>query len=220
MTPMDHPPYQTLPDTLPEDPLPLFASWFAEATSGKMTINPNAFVLATTNDRNEPVVRTVLCKHLNAETGYLVFHTNYKSDKGRQLAKRRRAAAVFYWDWLGRQVRLAGAVLPSPKAESDAYFASRDRDSRIGAWASEQSKPVDSRDEMLAKFAATRERFGADGDVPRPPHWGGFRFWFDMVELWVAGEHRVHDRARWTRAIQGHQDHFHGGPWLGTRLQP
>jgi pyridoxamine 5'-phosphate oxidase len=220
MTAMDQPPRQTLPRTLPENPLPLFASWYEEATSSNMTLNPNAFVLATTNDRNEPVARNVLCKQLDADAGFLVFHTNYKSDKGRQLAKRRRAAGVFYWDWLGRQVRLAGAVVQASRTESDAYFAIRDRDSQIGAWASEQSKPVESREAMLAQFAAARERFSTEEEVPRPPHWGGFRFWFDTVELWVAGEHRVHDRARWTRTIQGHEDHFHGGPWRATRLQP
>lgn len=211
---------EQLPEPLPEDPLPLVERWLAEAMAKRPTPNPNAISLATTNDRGEPSVRIVLCKELDAHAGFFVFYTNYKSDKGRQLAKRRRAAAVFHWDALGRQVRLAGSVLRSPDAESDAYFATRDRDSQIGAWASDQSRPVASRAELLEKVAVTLTRLGADRDVPRPPHWGGFRFWIDTVELWVQGEARVHDRARWTRTIQGHQDHFHGGPWTATRLQP
>jgi pyridoxamine 5'-phosphate oxidase len=211
---------QTLPESLPEDPLPLVERWLEEAMAQQLTPNPNAFALATSNDRGEPVARMILCKDFDAQAGYLVFYTNYKSDKGRQLSKRRRAAALFHWDALGRQVRLGGAVVQSPKSESDAYFASRDRDARIGAWASDQSRPIGSRAELLAKVAAAQARFGADGEVPRPPHWGGFRLWIDTVELWVAGEARVHDRARWTRTIHGHEDHFHGSPWRATRLQP
>jgi pyridoxamine 5'-phosphate oxidase len=211
---------EELPERLPEDPLHLVELWLAEAMERRLTPNPNAVSLATTNDRGEPAVRIVLCKELDVHAGYFVFYTNYKSDKGRQLAKRRRAAAVFHWDSLGRQARLAGAVTRSPAAESDAYFTTRDRDSRIGAWASEQSRPLESRAELLEKVAAARSRFGAEDDIPRPPHWGGFRFWIDMVELWTQGEARIHDRARWTRTIQGHEDHFHGGPWKATRLQP
>jgi len=209
-----------LPDLLPDDPLPLVERWLQEAMERKLTPNPNAMTLATSNDRGEPVVRIVLCKEIDAHAGYVVFYTNYKSDKGKQLAKRRRASALFHWDGFGRQVRLAGAVIRSPAAESDAYFATRHRDSQIAAWASDQSRPIDSRAELLAKVAAARERFGADGEVPRPPHWGGYRLWADTVELWVDGAARVHDRARWTRTIQGHEDHFHGSPWRATRLQP
>ena len=210
----------TLPDSLPEDPMPLVERWLEEAMARKLTPNPNAMSLATANDRGEPVVRIVLCKELDPHAGYLAFYTNYKSDKGRQLAKRRRAAALFHWDGLGRQVRLLGSVVRSPDAESDAYFAKRDREHQLSAWASDQSRPIESRAELLQKVAATRERFGAEGAVPRPPHWGGYRLWVDSVELWVDGEARVHDRARWTRTIQGHEDHFHGGPWRATRLQP
>jgi len=210
----------TLPDSLPEDPMPLVERWLEEAMARKLTPNPNAMSLATSNDRGEPVVRIVLCRELDANAGFLVFYTNYKSDKGRQLAKRRRAAALFHWDGLGRQVRLLGSVVRSPDTESDAYFAKRDRAHQISAWASDQSRPIESREELLKKVATTRERFGAEGPVPRPPHWGGYRLWVDSVELWVDGEARVHDRARWTRTIQGHEDHFHGGPWRATRLQP
>ena len=102
---------ETLPDPLPDDPLPLVERWLQEATERKLTPNPNAIALATANDRGEPVVRIVLCKEFDPYAGYLVFYTNYKSDKGRQLTKRRRASALFHWDALGRQVRLAGAVV-------------------------------------------------------------------------------------------------------------
>jgi pyridoxamine 5'-phosphate oxidase len=209
-----------LPETLPADPLPLVEQWLAEALERKLTPNPNAISLATLNERREPVVRIVLCKDFNAQAGYLVFHTNYMSDKGRQLSTRQRAAALFHWDELGRQVRLTGSVTRSPPEESDAYFASRDRDSRIGAWASDQSRPIPSRAALLEKVATTRASFGADGDVARPPHWGGFRLWFDTVELWIDGPARVHDRARWARQLQGHGDHFHASAWRATRLQP
>jgi pyridoxamine 5'-phosphate oxidase len=211
---------ETLPDPLPEDPLPLVELWLKEAVAQKLTPNPNAIALATANDRGEPSVRIVLCKDFDPHAGYLVFYTNYKSDKGRQLAKRRRASALFHWDALGRQVRMAGAVVPSPKAESDAYFATRGRDSRIGAWASDQSRPIESRAALLDKVAAAQARFPDGDDVPRPAHWGGYRLWLDTVELWVDGPARAHDRARWTRTIRGHEDHFHGGDWHVTRLQP
>jgi pyridoxamine 5'-phosphate oxidase len=211
---------ETLPETLPDDPVPLLAAWLEDAMERKPTPNPNAIALATLTERRDPAVRIVLCKDLNAHAGYLVFFTNYLSDKGRQLATRQRAAGVFHWDALGRQARVTGSVVRSPAAESDAYFASRDYERRIGAWASDQSRPIASRSAMLEKVAAMRERFGAGSDVPRPEHWGGFRLWFETVELWVDGEARVHDRARWSRSLQAHGDHFHASPWRGTRLQP
>lgn len=211
---------ETLPETLPEDPVPLLAAWLEDAMERKPTPNPNAIALATVNERRDPTVRIVLCKDLNADAGYLVFFTNYLSDKGRQLATRYRAAAVFHWDALGRQARVTGSVVKSPAAESDAYFASRDYDRQIGAWASDQSRPIASRSAMLEKVAAMRERFPPGSQVPRPEHWGGYRLWFETVELWVEGEARVHDRARWSRSLQAHGDHFHASAWRGTRLQP
>jgi pyridoxamine 5'-phosphate oxidase len=211
---------ELLPEILPDDPLPLLAQWLSEALEKKLTPNPDAITLATVNERRDPVARIVLCRGLNAQAGYLVFYTNYLSDKGRQLATRYRAAAVFHWDALGRQARVTGSVLRSPPEESDAYFASRPRESCIGAWASDQSRPIGSRAELLQKVAAAEERFRGSDDVPRPEHWGGYRLWFDTVELWMQGPARVHDRARWSRMLQAHGDHFHASAWRATRLQP
>jgi pyridoxamine 5'-phosphate oxidase len=176
----------------------------------------------------------VLAKDLVAQPGYVVFYTNYLSAKGRELKRNPRAAAVMHWDALQRQVRIEGAVVEGPPQESDAYFASRAWDKRIGAWASAQSAPVASRAALEAAVAAAARRFGApvpgtpeaeatrEVSVPRPPHWGGFRLWADAVELWVEGGHsRIHDRARWTRTLKAAPGGgFEAGPWAVTRLQP
>lgn len=216
-----------LPEPLPNDPVPLFASWFWEAHQQASQPNPDAMVLATTDSAGSPSARIVLCKQLAEAAGYVVFFTNYQSRKGRELAARPRAAAVFHWDALHRQVRIEGPVLRSPLAESDQYFASRALNSRIGAWASEQSQPLESRAALATKVKATAERFGitpdaASGDVPRPPHWGGHRLWIETIELWVEGPGRVHDRAVWTRSLSGGVDpySFQPGAWHATRLNP
>ena len=140
-------------------------------------------VLATATVDGRPSARVVLLKTLVVDPGYVVFYTNYDSRKGRELDANPRAAAVVHWDTLGRQVRLEGAVSVSPREESDAYFASRPLDSRIGAWASLQSQPLDTRATLLARVAAESARLGAD--VPRPPRWGGYRLWPEAVELWT-----------------------------------
>jgi pyridoxamine 5'-phosphate oxidase len=126
---------------------------------------------------------------------------------------------VLHWDTLGRQVRLEGPVLASPAEESDAYFATRPLDSRIGAWASLQSSTLDARQILLDRVAETRARF--PGDIPRPPHWGGYRLWPEAVELWVEGAYRIHDRARWERSLASSDGtSFRAGTWHCTRLYP
>jgi pyridoxamine 5'-phosphate oxidase len=143
-----------------------------------------------------------------------------------------------HWDALHRQVRVEGTVLKAPAADSDAYFASRPWPSRLGAWASAQSQPIGSRKELHTALARMAERFGTpvpdsagagtalDYPIPRPPHWGGFHLWADSVELWVEGDARIHDRARWTRNLTSRVDANSGttqvdaGPWAATRLQP
>jgi pyridoxamine 5'-phosphate oxidase len=215
-----------LPDVLPTEPFALFAHWFAEAGNRRAQPNPDAMVLATVDADGSPSARVVLCKHLVASPGYVVFFTNYQSRKGRALSSTPRAAAVFHWDGLSRQVRIEGPVVRSPVAESDAYFATRPVASRLGAWASRQSEPLSSRATLADQVVTAAERFGVDpgattGDVPRPPHWGGFRLWPDAMELWVEGPGRVHDRARWTRALTPVDEFgFECGPWSGTRLNP
>jgi pyridoxamine 5'-phosphate oxidase len=205
----------------------------AESWQQRLQPNPNAMVLATSDQGARPSARVVLCKEIVAQPGYLVFFTNYLSRKGQELERNPRAAAVIHWDALHRQVRIEGPVVHAPAADSDAYFASRPWQSRVGAWASQQSEPLDSRDALHKAVTATALRFGApdpsragsegssDFVIPRPPHWGGYHLWAELVELWVEGEGRIHDRARWTRELTPQPDGFFStGPWSATRLHP
>jgi pyridoxamine 5'-phosphate oxidase len=215
---------ETLPDPLPTNPLVVAAEWLAQAKLDAAQPNPNSMVLATVDGRGCPSARVVLCKEISANDCSIVFYTNYNSRKGQELAVNRRAAAVFHWDHRHRQVRIEGHVGLLSDAESDAYFKTRPWQSRLGAWASEQSQPVESRQALKRNVTAAARRFGIpydgpgtaepDGvaiEVPRPPHWGGFRLYADAVELWVEGEFRIHDRARWTRSADA---------WTVMRLQP
>ena len=222
---------ETLPDPLPGNPLIVAAQWLAQARVDAAQPNPNAMVLATVDDRGYPSARVVLCKEINTQAGYIVFYTNYQSRKGRELISSRRAAVVFHWDHRHRQVRAEGPVEVLSDAENDAYFRTRAWQSQLGAWASDQSRPVESRQALAGAVASAARRFGIayDGpgapepdnvavDVPRPPHWGGFRLYPEAVELWVEGEFRIHDRARWTRTLSDPPDA--GASWSVTRLQP
>jgi pyridoxamine 5'-phosphate oxidase len=215
-----------LPEPLPADPMPLFQEWFSEAVARRAQPNPDSMIVATTASSGEPSARVVLCKRIDVAAGYVVFFTNYQSRKGRELAARPRAAAVFHWDALHRQVRVEGPVARSPDSESDRYFASRALDSRVAAWASEQSEPLASRDMLLQRVREFEARFGVapgatSGTVPRPPHWGGHRLWVDTIELWTEGAHRVHDRAVWKRSLhRADESSFAGDAWRSTRLNP
>ena len=224
---------ELLPELLPPEPLGVLDQWMKESWQRRLQPNPNAMVLATSDPDGRPSARVVLCKEIVEQPGYLVFFTNYLSRKGRQLSDNPRAAAVIHWDALHRQVRIEGPVVQAPAADSDAYFASRPWQSRVGAWASEQSAPVASRGVLQKAVASTAERFGVPDPtaaedearnefvIPRPPHWGGYRLWADSVELWVEGEGRIHDRARWTRELVRQADGFFDvGRWSSTRLQP
>ena len=208
-----------LPSPLPDDPMTLLHEWYTEARARKAAPNPDAMVVATSTPGGRPSARVVLCKKLVVEPGYVVFFTNYHSRKGGELAANPWAAAVFHWDALGRQARLEGPILRSPEPESDEYFASRALDSRIGAWASLQSEPLDSRATLLKRVAVEAARHGTH--VPRPPHWGGYRLWPETVELWIEGSFRVHDRARWTRSLEPvGENEFRASGWQATRLYP
>lgn len=223
--------HEQLPETLPPEPLSIAARWLAEATRLAAQPNPNAMTLATVDARGQPSARIVLCKEIVAQPGYITFYSNYRSRKGLDLAVNPRAAVVMHWDALHRQVRIAGTVVETGAADSDAYFASRHWQSRLGAWASQQSLPVASRATLLAQVAAAAERFHVPAPVdaqqpdpgaviPRPPHWGGYQLWAETVELWVEGSARIHDRAQWSRALTPHAGAFTAGPWTATRLQP
>jgi pyridoxamine 5'-phosphate oxidase len=208
-----------LPSTLPDDPMPTVEAWFREARERKVQPNPDSLVLASATPDGAPSARVVLCKKLIATPGYLVFFTNYDSRKGHELAANPRVAGVLHWDTLSRQVRFEGRVVKCPPQESDEYFASRALDSRIGAWASLQSQPLDSRTTLLKRVAIEAARHGPSPS--RPPHWGGYHFWPESVELWCEGAFRVHDRAIWRRTLEPVDDTgFRASPWRVTRLYP
>jgi len=212
-------PEQSLPELLPAEPLGLAASWLAEATRRKDQPNPNAMVLATCV-AGRPAARVVLCKEIDAASGLVRFVSNYESRKGRELAENPRAALLFHWDHLHRQVRIEGIVQKADAADSDIYFASRHRDSQLGAHASAQSRPVASPAALRAQLDAVRTRFPDGTTVPRPANWGGYVMWVDTVELWVEGASRLHDRAQWTRELAVSGSRAAAGLWSSTRLQP
>ncbi len=190
-----------------DDPHALFAAWTAEARASEVN-DPEAMALATVDETGLPDVRMVLLKGFD-ERG-LVFYTNAESTKGRELATTPKAAALFHWKSLRRQIRVRGAVSMVSDQEADAYFASRARASRIGAWASAQSRALDSR-ETLEKAAAAFEAKYPGPDVPRPPYWKGFRIAPVSFEFWKDGAHRLHDRIAFTRRANG---------WTKQRLYP
>ena len=155
-----HARFQTLPDPLPADPMPLAATWFRQAWDEQVQRNPNAMSLATVGDGGRPSVRIVLCKEIVADPGYLAFYTNYRSRKGRELEQQPWAAVVFLWDGLGRQLRVEGPVVHALASESDDYFASRSWRSRLAAIASDQSMPVASRQQLTERFRETASASG------------------------------------------------------------
>ena len=191
------------------DPFALFRAWMAEAEAAE-PVDPEAMALATVDAEGLPNVRMVLLK--GADERGLVFYSNCDSAKGRELAANGQAALLFYWKSLGRQIRLRGPVEPATDAEADAYFATRHRDSRIGACASRQSHPLTSRAALEAEVAQLTEAFGT-GEVPRPPYWRGYRLVPLEIEFWQSGAFRLHDRIVFRRASPGQ-------PWTKTRLYP
>ncbi len=176
---------------LAADPVEEFARWFAAAEAEPGIVFAEAVCLSTLGPDGTPEGRMVLMKHFDAR-GF-VFYTNLDSHKGRALREHPRAGMTFYWQPLGRQVRIRGPVEPVSPGDADAYFASRPRESRIGAWASDQSRELASRKALERRVEALEARF-ADGDVPRPPHWSGFRLVPEAIEFWHEGRARLHDR--------------------------
>ncbi|MDX2264392.1 MAG: pyridoxamine 5'-phosphate oxidase [Hyphomicrobiales bacterium] len=191
------------------DPWALFPVWMAEAEASEIN-DPNAMALATVDSSGLPNVRTVLLKGLD-ERGF-VFYTNYESAKGVELVGQRKAALCFHWKSLRRQVRARGAVETVSADEADAYFASRAFGSRVGAWASRQSRPLESRAALEAEVERLTALY-AGGDVPRPPHWSGFRLTPIEIEFWREGDFRLHDRVVFRRA-------YLEADWNRTRLYP
>ena len=196
------------------DPFVLFEAWFGEAQESEIN-DPNAMSLATVDADGLPNVRTVLLKGIDAagsEKRGFVFYTNFEGTKGRELLANPKAALLFHWKSLGRQVRIRGSVSTVSDAEADAYFATRPRASRIGAWASQQSRPLDGRFALEAAVAKYTAKFGF-GDIPRPPYWSGFRVTPLEIEFWRNSVFRLHDRIVYRRDDESR-------PWSTTRLFP
>ena len=195
-------------DNPPADPIAVIKQWLEEAEQTDLR-NPTAMALATVDADGRPSVRTVLLKGLD-ERG-AVFYTNRNSRKGRALVANARAAVVFYWDILQRQVTCEGPVATVSDAESDAYFASRPRGAKSGAWASDQSEPVESRAALEARVWDALKQYH-ERDVPRPPHWGGYRVAPTRIELWQSRLDRLHERVEYVRD--------ESGGWIVRRLCP
>lgn len=182
-----------------EDPLELFDSWFAEAAASEPS-EPNAMALATATSGGLPSVRMVLLKD-HGQDGF-TFYTHDQSRKGGEIAANPNVALLFHWKSLGRQVRIEGAIEKVEATTADAYFASRGRDSQIGAWASDQSRPLPGREVFEARYEEMKGRFEGM-PVPRPETWSGYRVVPERIEFWTAREHRLHERRLFTRGAAG-----------------
>jgi pyridoxamine 5'-phosphate oxidase len=190
------------------DPIAQFHRWFAEALAAK-AVEPNAMTLATASPDGAPDARIVLLK--GADARGFTFYTDHRSAKGRQLDANPRAALVFWWAELERQVRVSGRVVRASREESAAYFASRPRGSRLGAWTSRQSSALTDRAALEREYAATEARFAGADDVPLPEHWGGYRVEPETLEFWQGRPSRLHDRIRYRREHDA---------WVRERLSP
>ncbi len=190
-----------------EDPIERFRKFFEEAAATGMA-DPNAMVVSSVDAEGRPSSRVVLLKDFDA--GGFVFYTNYESRKGTEIRAHPWVCLSFFWREISKQVVIRGRAEPVSDEEADAYFATRSRTSQLGAWASRQSRPLESRARLMARVAKYEAKF-AVGAVPRPPHWSGFRVVPDYIELWVAGAFRLHDRTLFTRD---------GDHWISRKLYP
>ena len=192
-----------------DDPFELFNQWYDDASKSEIN-DPNAMSLATVGEDSMPSVRIVLLKSHN-RNGF-VFYTNLKSRKGTELSENPHAAIAFHWKTIRRQVRIEGSTEPVTEKEADEYFQSRARISQIGAWASQQSQPLDSREQLLNSVKSLEKKY-ENVSIPRPPHWSGLRLRPNRIEFWQDGEYRLHDRFIFEKAADT-------DTWKITRLNP
>lgn len=189
------------------NPIEIFQKWLDIAKENEIN-DPTACALASVDENGKPNVRMVLLKH-HDDKGF-VFYTNLKSAKGKELGNNPNAAMCFHWKSIRKQVRIVGKVEGVANTDANAYFESRHPHSRLGAWASEQSQPLDNRKTMIEKFEKYKEKFG-EQDIPRPEHWSGFRLVPEKIEFWKDGEFRLHDRIQFTKE---------NGKWKSILLYP
>ncbi|MFG0252038.1 MAG: pyridoxamine 5'-phosphate oxidase [Phycisphaerales bacterium JB038] len=196
-------------DPAPSNPIELFRLWYALAQERLDRPNPSTMALATCDGEGHPSVRMVLLKEFG-EAG-VTFYTNYDSRKAKELEATGRAALLFHWDELGLQVRIEGPIERTSAEVSDGYFASRARESQAGAWASDQSEPCEHFSKLAIRYMQVLEQYEGR-EIPRPPHWGGYRIALEQMEFWVSQEHRIHHRHLYSRDAQG--------DWRSHRLYP
>ena len=218
-----------LSQSMTKNPLLLLESWLDEATESDLQPNPDTMAIATSNSQGHPNVRMVLCKEINTEEGYVVFYTNYNSVKSLEIKENPKCSALFHWDKLGYQIRIRGEILQSPDEENDTYFASRHLGSQVGAWASNQSNPVEDREALDDQFKKILDRFNLTSEsitrneqkIPRPPNWGGYRLWIEEIEFWLNQKDRLHDRLHFRRALTISSEGIETEKkWTVKRLQP
>lgn len=194
-------------EQLPKNPIAFFKQWFDEALKSEV-MEPNAMSLATVTSDNTPNSRMVLLKGIEEKS--IQFYTNYNSEKGRELDKNSSAVVTFWWPELERQVRIWGDASKLSDKESSSYFQSRPRESRLGAWASNQSSEIDSRESLKKQFAKVQEKFEGK-EIPKPEHWGGYEIEINKIEFWQGRPGRYHDRIFYVKE---------SGAWNSKRLQP
>ena len=218
-----------LSQSMTQNPLLLLQSWLNEAMELDLQPNPDTMAIATSNSQGLPNVRMVLCKEINTEEGYVVFYTNYNSVKSLEIKENPKCSALFHWDKLGYQIRIRGEILQSPDEENDTYFASRHLGSQVGAWASNQSNPVEDREALDDQFKKILDRFNLTSEsitrneqkIPRPPNWGGYRLWIEEIEFWLNQKDRLHDRMHFRRALTISSKGIETEKkWTVKRLQP
>ena len=212
-----------------KNPVLILKEWMDEVAQSKIQPNPNSMSISTIDANGRPNSRMVLCKEINEELGYLVFYTNYQSNKSKEIGVNNECSGLFHWDTFGYQVRVRGIIVKSPEAESDNYFATRDIGSQLSAWASHQSQIVEDRESLDNQFQQAMDKFNvkeselesSEINIPRPEFWGGYRIWISEIELWLNQKDRFHDRLSFKRKLATTSSGFEtSNDWVIKRLQP